>query len=133
MTTTGVSAKLISLSLDKIKQSRQKTGLNLRRSLLVASVLHKAKDIYITEIKNRQANAVNEQKQLPKKPKLFSQNFVIEQQTQPSYETTDNNDTMDSTTTAIFHSSATDLVCDSPVRDYDAETTAATADISSDS
>ena len=100
MTTTGVSAKLISLSLDKIKQSKEKTGLNLRRSLLVASVLHKAKDIYITEIKNRRADAVKEQEKSPKKPRLFSQHSVVERQMQPSDETSDNDDAMDSVTTA---------------------------------
>jgi len=50
--------KLISVSLGKMHQSRQtKCGLNLRRSLLVASVLHKARDAYVTEIKNRKVDS----------------------------------------------------------------------------
>jgi len=49
--------KLISVSLGKMHQSRQtKCGLNLRRSLLVASVLHKARDAYVSEIKNRRVD-----------------------------------------------------------------------------
>lgn len=54
--------KLLTVTLDKIHESkRTKTGPNLRKSLLVASVLHKARDIYVSEIKNvRDSPASNE-------------------------------------------------------------------------
>lgn len=46
--------KLITVTLGKIQESKHaKCGLNLRKSLLVASVLHKARDIYVTEVKHR--------------------------------------------------------------------------------
>lgn len=46
--------KLITVTLGKLQESKHaKCGLNLRKSLLVASVLHKARDIYVTEVKNR--------------------------------------------------------------------------------
>ena len=49
--------KLITVTLGKIQESKHaKCGLNLRKSLLVASVLHKARDIYVTEVKSRVSN-----------------------------------------------------------------------------
>lgn len=54
--------KLITVTLGKIHESKTKQakcGLNLRRSLLVASVLNKARDIYVTEVKNRRAVAAS--------------------------------------------------------------------------
>lgn len=47
--------KLIAVSLGKIAQARQcKSGLNLRRNLLVASVLHRARYVYVSELRQRQ-------------------------------------------------------------------------------
>lgn len=76
--------KLITVSLGKIQQSRQqKCGLNLRKSLLVASVLHKARDIYVAEIKHRRTDTTDE---LPsKRIRLVTQKSVVE--------TEQNNDT----------------------------------------
>lgn len=53
--------KLITVTLGKIQQSKQaKCGLNLRKSLLVASVLQKARNIYVTEVKSRSITNENE-------------------------------------------------------------------------
>lgn len=52
--------KVLALSLDKISKSkRTRFGPNLRRSLLVQSVLYKAKDIYVSEVKNKQIDNHN--------------------------------------------------------------------------
>jgi len=68
--------KLITVSLGKIHQSRQqKCGLNLRKSLLVASVLHKARDIYVAEIKSRRSDTEDHP---AKRVRLSTQSSVTE-------------------------------------------------------
>lgn len=122
---TEVSVKLISLSLGKIQQSRQiKSGLNLRKSLLVASVLHKAKDIYMTEIRTR--------------PKFGSQKSVVESnsQTADKGDSESIQDDMDTTKdqSTNLNSDSTSIISKSPnTQDYEAETAAAAASISCDS
>jgi len=77
--------KLITVSLGKMHQSRQtKCGLNLRKSLLVASVLHKARDVYVSEIKNRKVDTkrvTEEPKSSPepvRKRRFTSQRSMVE-------------------------------------------------------
>lgn len=72
--------KLITVSLGKIQQSRQaKNGLNLRKSLLVASVLHKARDIYVLDLKHRKIEGSElEEQQVTKKAKFQSQRSVVD-------------------------------------------------------
>lgn len=75
--------KLISVSLGKIQRSRQsKNGLNLRKSLLVASVLHKARDIYVLDLKHKQIESSDSEEQPTKKCKFQTQRSVVEAQSE---------------------------------------------------
>jgi len=92
--------KLISVSLGKMHQSRQtKCGLNLRRSLLVASVLHKARDAYVSEIKNRRVDCQKSSEEAAPAPEPVRKRRFTSQRSMVD-STSDQNSNITSTTSS---------------------------------